>query len=80
MNHDKDVKTLRSKIADYTNFAYILLAISTFLYIGVIIPEERAPFQIYALMGFTLVLLSVAFVFFKAALKYKKQMNEIDEQ
>ncbi|MFT4412724.1 YrhC family protein [Fredinandcohnia humi] len=75
---DKQVKNLRSKITDYTNFAYVLLAISAFLYIGVIIPEERSSFQLFALMGSTIIFLGVAFGLLMLVLKYKKQIDEIE--
>ncbi|MEH7379862.1 YrhC family protein [Bacillus sp. JJ1533] len=70
------MEKLRSKITDFTNFGYILLALSVFLYIGIIIPEERSPFQIYLMMGSTLIFLCLSFTFFFLAIKYKKQSEE----
>ncbi|MEH7384021.1 YrhC family protein [Bacillus sp. JJ1521] len=76
MERNKQLKKLSSKIKDFTNFGYILLVLSVFMYIGIIIPEERSPFQIYTMMGAILVLLSLSFTFFFLAIKYKKQFEE----
>ncbi|RFB17610.1 hypothetical protein DZB84_07090 [Bacillus sp. HNG] len=76
MDQDKQFKNLRNKIKDFTNYGYILLVLSVFLYIGVIIPEERSPFQIYIMMGSTFILLCLSFTFFLLVTKYKKQFEE----
>lgn len=76
IEQNKQMKNIRSKITDYTSFGYILLVLSVFLYIGIIIPEERSVFQIYTMMGTTLIFLSVSFTFFVLAIKYKKQIEE----
>ncbi len=76
MEQNKQVKNLRTKVTDYTNFGYILLVLSVFLYIGVIIPEGRSPFQLYTMMGSTLILLSLSFTFFILVIKYKKQLED----
>ncbi|WP_010678214.1 YrhC family protein [Bacillus timonensis] len=76
MEQNKQTKNIRSKIADYTSFGYILLVLSSFMYIGIIIPEEHSSFQIYTMMGSTLIFLSLSFTFFVLAIKYKKQIEE----
>ncbi|MCC3356631.1 YrhC family protein [Bacillus sp. REN16] len=76
MDHNKQLKNLRHKITDFISFGYILLVLSVFFYIGIIIPEERSPFQIYSMMGSTLIFLSSSFTFFLLAIKYKKQLEE----
>ncbi|WP_142255370.1 YrhC family protein [Bacillus sinesaloumensis] len=76
MDQKKQTKKLQSKITDYTNFGYILLVMGAFLYIGVIIPEGRSAFQLYTMIGSTLILLSLAFTFFLLVIKYKKQIEE----
>ncbi|MDR4889034.1 YrhC family protein [Fredinandcohnia sp. QZ13] len=76
MDRDKQYKNLRNKIKDFTNYGYILLVLSVFLYIGVLIPEERSPYQIYIMMGSTFILLCLAFTFFLLVTKYKKQFEE----
>ncbi|WP_449537062.1 YrhC family protein [Ferdinandcohnia sp. Marseille-Q9671] len=76
MEQNKEMKSLRSKITDYTHFGYVLLALSVFLYIGVIIPEDRSPFQLYTLMGSTAILLSLSLLFFILAMKSRKQLDE----
>ncbi|MEH7236113.1 YrhC family protein [Bacillus sp. JJ1562] len=76
MDRNKQLKNLRNKITDFTNFGYILLALSVFLYIGIIIPEERSPFQINIMIGSTLTLLCLSFAFFLLAIKYKKHFEE----
>ncbi|WP_335416325.1 YrhC family protein [Bacillus sp. JJ1566] len=76
MERNNQLKNMRNKITDFTNYGYILLALSVFLYIGIIIPEERSPFQIYIMMGSTLIFLCLSFTFFLLAIKYKKRSEK----
>jgi len=77
----KKLKELQAKVADYTRFAYILVALSAFLYIGVLIPGEgKTEIHIYGLMGVTIILLGLAFTFFRKVISLKKMINENIEQ
>ena len=76
------VKELQEKMTDYTQFAFILLTVSVFLYIGVLIPPSQGKeiFQVYLLMGTTVLFLSFSFYFFQKAIKCKRQLNDTEEQ
>lgn len=76
------LKELQAKMADYTQFAFILLTVSVFLYIGVLIPPSvgKEIFQVYLLMGTTVLFLSLSFYFFQKAIKYKHQLSDMEEQ
>ncbi|MFD2679902.1 YrhC family protein [Bacillus seohaeanensis] len=77
MNFNK--KTLQKKIIDYKRFGFTLIALSTFLYLGVIIPAEgKTLVKIYMLMGGTVVMLGTSFLFFLKAIKYKKQLHSME--
>ncbi len=77
MNFNK--KTLQNKIIDYKRFGFTLIALSTFLYLGVIIPAEgKTLVKIYMLMGGTVVMLSTSFLLFLKAIKYKKQLHSME--
>jgi YrhC-like protein len=72
-------KTLQNKIIDYKRFGFTLIALSTFLYLGVIIPAEgKTLVKIYMLMGGTVVMLSTSFLLFLKAIKYKKQLHSME--
>ncbi|MCP3742602.1 YrhC family protein [Rossellomorea sp. BNER] len=73
-------KSLQEKIIDYKRFAFTLLALSVFLYLGVVIPaESKTVFKTYILMGGTSILLGLSTLFFFKAIKYKKQLSESDK-
>ncbi|QGQ47351.1 YrhC family protein [Metabacillus sediminilitoris] len=70
-------KKLQSLILDFKNYAFILMAVSVFLYIGVILPDQGKE-EIYdmILMITTVLFLLASFVCFKTSLKYKKQLDK----
>lgn len=74
-------KKLQALMVDFRQYAFILLAVSVFFYIGVVLPDEGKK-EIYdiVLMFSTLFLLMGSFVCFKISLKYKKQSEELDKQ
>ncbi|WP_139365086.1 YrhC family protein [Litchfieldia alkalitelluris] len=79
MELDK-VKDLQAKIADFKRFAFILIAVSVFLYIGVLIPNEgKTSLQMYTLMGTTVMFLSTAFILFKTVISYKRELNQLED-
>jgi low affinity Fe/Cu permease len=76
------VKKLEAKVADYTRFAFVLLAVSVFLYIGVLIPttgEGRTDWQLYTITGTTILFLATSFTLFNRVIKYKRKLNELEE-
>ncbi|NPC93460.1 hypothetical protein HOO54_14755 [Bacillus sp. WMMC1349] len=75
--HKKKVKAL---MEDYKQFAFTLLSVSTFLYIGTIIPNQGLTlFQQSVMMFATCSFLAGAFFCVKRSLKYKRQLDEMEE-
>ncbi len=73
-------KQLQNKITDYSRFAFILLAVSVFLYIGVLLPNgDKTMIQMYTIMGTTVLFLGLSFTFFRIVNKYKKELNELEQ-
>lgn len=68
-------KVLEDKIADYKRFAFILLALSVFLFIGLIVPNEGvSQNQHVALIGLSVFSLIFAAIFHKRAMKFQEQL------
>ncbi|MCT8139577.1 YrhC family protein [Anaerobacillus sp. CMMVII] len=68
-------KILEDKIADYKRFAFILLALTIFLFLGLIVPNEGvSQNQQLVLIGLSISSLILAAVFHKKAMKYKEQL------
>jgi NhaP-type Na+/H+ or K+/H+ antiporter len=73
-------RTIQQKMNDFKRFGFTLLALSVFMYLGVIIPTETVtPSKTITLMAGTVVLLGLSLIFFTKAIKYKKDMQSIDE-
>ncbi|WP_226526372.1 YrhC family protein [Metabacillus niabensis] len=74
-------KALQALVTDFKNYAFVLLAASVFLYIGVVLPDQgkHAMYDII-LMITTILFLIGAFVSFRMSLKYKKQLNEAENK
>ncbi|WP_201713568.1 YrhC family protein [Rossellomorea arthrocnemi] len=73
-------KTIQQKIVDFKRFGFTLLALSVFMYLGVIIPTETVtPGKIITLMTGTVILLGMSLFFFTKAIKYKKDLQSADE-
>ncbi|ABS23307.1 YrhC family protein [Bacillus cytotoxicus] len=71
------MKELQQKIADYTRFGQVLLAISTFFMIGLLIPNGgRETVQFFAMMGVIVLFLGMAFFFFKRIKVLRDQLEE----
>ncbi|MFZ3588252.1 YrhC family protein [Bacillus sp. DJP31] len=74
-------KDIQDKVADYSRFGMVLLAVSVFLFIGILIPDEgKSIIQTYVMMASTVVFLAIAFYFFKKTIQYKKALSELDEE
>lgn len=67
-------------VTDYKQYAFILLAVSTFLYIGTIIPNqhiEASPKML--MMGIDCVFLLATFLCVRRAIFFQKKLQELDE-
>ncbi|HZH60680.1 MAG TPA: YrhC family protein [Metabacillus sp.] len=74
-------KALQALATDFKNYAFVLLAASVFLYIGVLLPDaEKHYIYDIVLMITTVLFLAGAFVSFKMSLKYKKQLDNSENQ
>ncbi|MGX1192802.1 hypothetical protein RKD52_001354 [Metabacillus sp. SLBN-84] len=77
-----NTKQVKHLMTDFKRYAFVLLAVSVFLYIGMLIPVkggEPGDIQEYAMMGTTALFLIGAFFCFKRSLDYKKQLDEKDQ-
>ncbi|WP_179884938.1 YrhC family protein [Bacillus sp. AFS015802] len=73
-------KTVQHKVVDFKRFGFTLLALSVFMYLGVIIPTETVtPGKTVTLMTGTVILLGMSLLFFTRAIKYKKDLQSADE-
>jgi hypothetical protein len=78
---EMQIKDLQGKMTDYTRFGMVLLAVSVFMFIGILIPNEgKSMVQTYVMMGADTVLLAAAFYFFKKGIKYKNELTKIKEE
>ncbi|MBM7701439.1 YrhC family protein [Metabacillus iocasae] len=74
------IKRIETKIEDYRRFIYVLLSVSTFLYIGILIGNgEKALFQLNVMMGAIVLLLGLSFYFAFKVKKLKKELLEREE-
>jgi hypothetical protein len=74
-------KNLNDKIIDYKRFAFILVSLSVFLYLGAVLPvEEKTLFKTYMLMGGTVIMLGFSGLFFFHAAKLKRKLTEMDDE
>lgn len=74
-------KKLQALMIDFKQYAFILMSVSVFLYIGVALPDQGKE-EIYdiVLMITTVIFLISSFLCFKTSLNYKKQLDKLDEQ
>lgn len=74
-------KEIQALMIDFKQYAFILMAVSVFLYIGVALPDQGKE-EIYdiVLMITTVIFLISSFICFKTSLNYKKQLDKLDEQ
>ncbi|MED1409676.1 MULTISPECIES: YrhC family protein [Bacillus] len=71
------MKELQQKIADYIRFGQVLLAVSTFLMVGLLIPNgAKETLQTFVMMGSIILFLSLSFLFFKRAKAMRDQLEE----
>lgn len=74
------MKDIQTKISDYTRYIYILLAISTFLYLGTIIGNgEKTSSQMLVMSGTTIALLGLSFYFAYETKKLRRQLQQEEQ-
>ncbi|TYS00837.1 hypothetical protein FZC84_04920 [Rossellomorea vietnamensis] len=74
-------KNITNKIIDYKRFAFILVSLSVFLYLGAVLPvEEKTLLKTYMLMGGTVVMLGFSGLFFYQAARWKKKLAEMEDE
>ncbi|MGQ7873517.1 YrhC family protein [Bacillus sp. 1A] len=70
------MKELQGKIKDYTRFGQILLAVSTLLMVGLLIPNgAKEAIQSFVMMGSTVIFLSLSFFFFQRVKMMREQLE-----
>ncbi|MET3321199.1 UNVERIFIED_ORG: hypothetical protein ABIC97_004300 [Peribacillus simplex] len=71
---------LRSKKADFKQFAITLLCVGSFFYLGTILPSvEKTMVSTNVYMGATILFLGMSIQFFRLSNKYKKILAEMDD-
>ncbi|EOQ28091.1 hypothetical protein A6279_01500 [Bacillus wiedmannii] len=70
------MKELQEKIEDYTRFGQILLAVSTLLMVGLLIPNgAKETIQFFVMMGSIVIFLSLSFFFFQRVKVIRDQLE-----
>lgn len=74
------MKQLQEKIADYTRFGQVLLALSSILMLGLLLPngEKQMP-QLYVMMGAIVAFLGASFFFFYRVKKLRERIEELGQ-
>jgi hypothetical protein len=70
-------KELKNKIADYQRFGFILMAVSTFFYVGLVLPEDKTFIQSITLGSASLACSLVTALMYNTARKCKLQLQKI---
>lgn len=76
MQKQNDFKRiLEEKVADYKRFAFILLSLTIFLFIGLLVPNgEESQIQSSILIGLNVCSIVFAVIFHKKAMKIQEQL------
>lgn len=76
-NKDDLAKTLEDKVADYKRFSFILLALSVFMFIGLIIPNDGVgSIQQIILLILSSTSIAFAVIFHRKAMKIRELLND----
>jgi len=76
-NKDNIVEKLEAKVTDYKRFAFILLALSVFMFIGLIIPNEGvSSTQQVAMIILSISSIGFAVIFHNKAMKARELLSE----
>ena len=74
------VKGYYEKMVDYKRFAFILVAITAFLYIGTLLPfEGKTLTKTYVLMGGSVGFIFISCLLFYLSYYYRKVLLESEE-
>ncbi|WP_110926961.1 YrhC family protein [Bacillus massiliglaciei] len=77
---EKKSAGLYAKMADFKNFAIILLCVGAFFYLGTIIPQAgKTEFSTYGYLSASLLFLTMSIGFFLQSARYKKILAELEE-
>lgn len=75
------MKQLKQKIVDYQNFATILIAVSSFFYLGILFTGmDKSPSQINLLLSTIYFFIQLAFTLRLCSLKWLKELEKNEEQ
>ena len=73
-------KKLKDKMIDFRNFAVVLIAISTFLYIG-LLTKTKVQFEYLPVVVIgEFILIMFSFICFSISLKYKRKLQDSDKR
>lgn len=76
-----NAKQLKSLMEDYKQFAFTLLAVSAFLYIGSVLPNQELNIKQKNLLLFVdCLFLAGAFLCVKRSLHFKKQLEKAEDE
>ncbi|WP_210237226.1 YrhC family protein [Alteribacter natronophilus] len=74
---EKQMKALKEKVTDYKRYAFVLLSLSIFMFIGLLLPTEALATEsqpLYVVMNMAVLVLAV--VFHRIAMFNQKKLNE----
>ncbi|MGG3623694.1 YrhC family protein [Bacillus gobiensis] len=76
-----NAKQLKSLAEDYKQFAFTLLAVSAFLYIGSVLPNQELNIEKKNLLLFVdCLFIAASFLCVKRSLHYKKQLEKAEDE
>ncbi|MBT2688007.1 hypothetical protein J7I93_07420 [Bacillus sp. ISL-47] len=76
----KEAKLLFEKMVDFKRFAIALLAVGSFFYLGLIIPDTaNTMFELYIMAGSSSVFLFGSIYFFALSKRFRAKLDEMDE-
>lgn len=76
----KEAKCLFEKMVDFKRFAIVLLAVGSFFYLGLIIPDNTNKVSdFYLLAGSSSVFLTGSIIFFALSNRCRAKLNEMEE-
>ena len=74
---EKNLNDLKNKVTDFKRFSFIILAITSFLAIGLVLPTDfSAGDQQGMVIGIIAALLIAAFYFHRSAMNTQHKINE----
>ncbi|WP_071460209.1 YrhC family protein [Bacillus massilinigeriensis] len=74
-----NVKKLYERMVDFRMFGIVLLAVGSFFYFGMIIPDRKSTLELYGNAGVSLGFLLFSILFFSFSKSLRKKLMETDE-